>query len=253
VLIGFSDQETRAPRRLTLIAPEREAEQCIEAAREEWLPSPDDLLNRLESSGTSSADLLTAIFFAETTAFGATQKPRLVRALFHFITPNRFVEDHEIVTGVGAAIRKLAMNMEPRDFEEYAQLFVLTPTDPLPCEIELELVKAIGWRLETLQPPRNGEYPTLEAQLSEVASAYLVPRLILQKNHASIAVNAVVAVALLNGTRQDELIARTRNLKLDWLVDIVARRLLDVAHKRASLGLSDSDTLNALRQRLLNT
>jgi hypothetical protein len=252
VLIGFAEQETPSARRISVLDPEREVGQEIDALREEWAPSADDLLERLESNATPPADRLTAVLFAETTAFSLSQRPRLVRALFRFISPNRFVEENEVVTAVGAAIRKLAMNMEPSDFEEYAQLFVLTPTDPLPCEIELELVKAISWRLETLQPPNSGAYPTLETQLSDVAAAYLAPRLILQKNHASIAINAILGVALLNGARQDGLVNQTRHLGLDWLSDLVGRRLSDAARKRASSGFAGSENLMALQRSLVH-
>ena len=216
-----------------------------------WTSLPEQILDRLECEATTEDDRITAVLFAEIAPFEPAQKLRLLHALFEFIEQHRFSKDDEIMTAVGSAIRKFAMNMPTSEFESYSRLFLPTATDTLSCEIELELAKAVGWRLAKVECAKAGEHPNLEARLSELASDYLTARLILQENYASIVVNAVIAVALLNGARQDELIDRIANLHIGWFRELVARRMLQVAHKRNDAESAVGDNLARLHQRLV--
>jgi hypothetical protein len=221
-----------------------------DATVNEWVFSSEEILQRLESNMTTSEDRVTAVLFAETTAFSKSQQPRLLRALFEFCDQNRFSRNDELTTAVGSAIRKFAMNMPSSEFELYSRLFLPTATSTLSCEIELELAKAVSWRLAKVKNTKTGEYPILEARLSELASDYLTTRLILQENYASIVIHAVIAVGLLHGARQDEFIDRIANLRMEWFCDLFARRLLDVAHKRQGAASEDAANLTRLHQRL---
>jgi len=224
--------------------------QLIEDRRNDWVQSPQMILDRLESDVTTPDDRITAVLFAETMIFDGEQKPRLLRCLFKFANDNRFSQDDEVKTAVGSAIRKFAMNMPESSFEDYSTLLVPTGTDTLSCEIELELAKAIGWRLIRAERTKAGVYPHLEARLSGLASDYLATRLILQKNYASIVIHAVIAVALLNGSRKTELINRIAALRIDWFSDLFSRRLAEVIHKRQAMGAGYASNLKLLHKRL---
>ncbi len=224
--------------------------ESIDTTANEWVFSSEEILRRLESDTTTSEDRVTAVLFAETTAFSKSQQQCLLRALFEFCDQNRFSRDDELTTAVGSAIRKFAMNMPTSEFESYSRLFLPTATNTLSCEIELELAKAVSWRLAKVKNAKAGEYPNLEARLSELASDYLTARLILQENYASIVIHAAIAVGLLNGARQDELIDRIANLHIDWFRELFARRLFDVSKKRKFAASEDEDNLARLHQRL---
>lgn len=225
--------------------------ESIEDSSIGWLSSSEQILDRLENEETTEMDRITAVLFAEITPFDQSEKPRLLRALFEFSEQHRFTTDDEITTAVGSAIRKFAMNMPTSEFESYSRLFLPTATDALSCGIELELAKAVAWRLVKVKSANAGEYPNLEARLSELASDYLTARLILQENYSSIVIHAVIAVTLLNGARQEELIDRIAKLHIDWFSDLFARRLLDVARKRGAAASEDEDNLTRLYQRLI--
>lgn len=193
---------------------------------------------------------MTAILFAEITPFDESQKPRLLRELYQFIDMHRFCTDDELATAVGSAIRKFAMNMPTSEFEHYARLFLPTTTDTLSPGIELELAKAACWRLAKTASLRTGDFPGVEARLAELASDYLTPRLILQKNYASIVSHAVIGLGLLAGERRDELVDRARELGIDWFRDALAARLLEMASKRRQYSSEGADDLLRLRERL---
>ena len=195
---------------------------------------PGKILATLADPQTSVRDRIAAVLFAETASFNRSQKPEMVFRLLEFATQSRFSNSDEVITAVGSAIRKLAMNMPESSFDGYSNLLVPTETDTLSCEIELEIAKGVSWRLMKCNIGTPGQYPNLEARLSDLASDYLTTRLILQKNYASIVIHAVIAVALLNGARQFELVDRIARLNMDWFSDLFARRLMDANRKRES-------------------
>jgi hypothetical protein len=236
---------------LALPPPPSRRNVAIEELHNDWAQSPDEILRRLESGDTSLEDRITAVLFAETIGFNETQKPRLISMLFEFANKHRFSRNDELMTAVGSAIRKFAMNMPESSFEDYSSLLAPTDTDTLSCEIELELAKAVEWRLIKIKSAKVGKYPKLEARLSELASDYLTPRLILQDNYASIVIHAVTAVGLLNGSRRNELIDRIAKLHIDWFSDLFARRLTDAIHKRQAAASADVGNLTRLHKRLI--
>jgi hypothetical protein len=141
------------------------------------------------------------------------------------------------------------MNMPESSFDDYSDLFEPTATESVTPAIELELVKAIVWRLADMPDVDQHGFQALKARISELASDYLVARLVLQENYASILVNALMAVFLLNGPRQDELAGRILNLRISWFRDLLARRLADLAKKRSRTPWGTGN-LETLRHRL---
>ena len=210
---------------------------------DKWFLEPEAILERLESSATPFQERLTAVFVAETTGFSDEQRPRLVRTLFGFCEAHRFTDNEELETAVGSAVRKLALNMTPTDFEEYAELFAPTDTDTLSCVIELELAKAVSWRLEKLTSPSPGTFPRLESRLTDLASDYLTPRLILQKNYASIVIHAVIAMILLNAGEQEQFVGRIVDLDMEWHRDLFERRVREVAARHDAIDSSSGETI----------
>jgi hypothetical protein len=223
-----------------------------EEADASWASLPAEILARLENGSSPEEEQITAVLFAEVTRFDESQKPRLLGTLYRFIEQYRFSDDDSVMTAVGSAIRKYAMNMPSTEFESYSRLFSPTSTTTLSCEVELELAKAASWRLAKAGNIQRGEYPNLESRLAELASDYLTTRLVLQENYASIVIHAILAVGMLNGQRQEELIDRVSKLRIDWFSDLLARRLLEAARKRHGLADGREDNLSRLEQRLVN-
>ena len=192
----------------------------------DWRSSPADLLAKLQESSISRDELFEAILFSEIAKFDIAQTKQLVPLLFLFINDHRLSQDEDVKIVMGAAIRKLAMNLPQPQIEKYADFFQLTDTDTLPCEIELELAKAIQWRLMS-DPTRllTTNYPHLESSLTEIAIDYLSPRLILQENYASVVLQAGLTLMLLNDQAACKILQSIQDLEIGWFEELFARRL----------------------------
>jgi len=214
----------------TLVAVEPFATLEDRASRDEeilddWRSSPSELLTKLQDPATNRNELFEAILFAEIAKFDESQTKLLLTRLFAFVNEYRLSQNKAVKTAVGAAIRKLAMNLQDSQIEQYAGLFLPTDTDTLPCEIELELAKAILWRLATIPASLSQAFPKLEIHLAELASDYLKPRLLLQKNYASVALQAALGVLLLNGQNANHVLQSVKDLEIGWFTDLFQRRL----------------------------
>ncbi len=227
----------------------------VEEGTAQWICNSKGILHRLESLGTNAADRITAVLFAETTAFTVEEKPRMLDALFTFIQGNRFSIDERTVVAVGSAVRKFAMNMPAAKLDQYAQLFVPSATESISCRIELELAKGASWRLAKLPSAEGASAKQLETRLAELASDYLAPRLILQKNYASIALAATVGVILMNGEPQEALLKRVHGLRagqheMNWFRELLADRLTDIAGKQVAVDSARADRLRKIAKEL---
>lgn len=198
----------------------------------EWIQSPEQILQQLENAATPQEDRRTAVLFAETTEFPADSIPRLLNVLSQFIGENRLTTDAEMATAVGSAIRKYAMNMSEEQFDSYANWLLPSQTETLGHKLELELTKAIEWRLMYEPVSAPGEHPVLLRVLSDLCSGYLTPRLILQKNYAATVLHGIVAVAILKAiagidSQTDELIGSAINMRVEWFTEVLADRLAE--------------------------
>jgi hypothetical protein len=189
-----------------------------------------ELLARIKNPKTAQRDRETAILFAETTAFNDSLRQRLLGGLAKFITKNRFTRSPERITVVGAAVRKYAMNMDQSDFESYANWLQPTQTEPLHHLIELELVKGACWRLSYLPVSGTTKFSLLESTLANIANAYLQSHLILQENYASTALQAILAIAILQALSGERdiigpIFQRAASLGLNWFSEVLDDRL----------------------------
>jgi hypothetical protein len=198
----------------------------------EWMEIPEEILERIASDRFSKKERNDAILIAEITSFDSCLTHRLLDSLGDFIDKNRFSDNSEVITLVGSAIRKFAMNMEETYFDRYATFFAITDNKTLSCALELELSKALGWRLLTVPHELGSQFSGLSNRVSDLASDYLAPRLILQENYASIALHALLCSYLLNVERVEEFTARVMKLNFDWFRKLLARRLEDSISKR---------------------
>lgn len=163
-----------------------------------WLERSDSLLAHLESGQLSETDQRRAISHAESLAFSTSEKERLLTFYDQFIEASRFTEDEDEITAVCAAIRKYAMNMATGRLKAYANWMSPSAVAGPHHDIELELAKGAYWHLRYLDVEGDENLRDLQVALASVASDYLRPRLMLDKNYASIEKFAVIACILID-------------------------------------------------------
>jgi len=215
-----------------------------EAILDDWRLSPSKLLSKLQDASISRDELFDAVLFAEVAKFDESQTEQLLPPLFAFVSKYRLSKDEDVMTVVGSAIRKLAMNLPDTQIEQYAELLLPTDTETLPCEMELELAKAILWRLTASPASLSHEFPNLESHLAELALVYLNPRLILQENYASVALQAALGVLLINGQHADSVLQSVKKLGIDWFLNLFQRRLIRLRKELVEIG--DATAINAV-------
>lgn len=192
-----------------------------------------DLISEITSNATDKKQKSFAVLVAETRTFPECEARGLLQGLGQFIDKNRFMTDEETVVATGAAIRKYALNMSETDFTSYAKWLAPSSTDPIPHEIELELVKALKWRVSNAKlEDSNLHNKTLDA-LNSICLDYLSPRLILDKNYAATAIHAVTGLTLLqsfadNLCQVESLLQRVAETKVEWFVELVEDSINDV-------------------------
>ncbi len=207
-----------------------------------WAQSPDLILEKLVDSKATSDEISTAILFAEVQAFDEIQTTGLLIALRKFIEENRFTQIDEVVTVLGAAIRKFALKMKPSDFGAFASWLMTSETLRVHPDIELELAKGALWRVKYTSLLGVEDFSQLIQGLRGLASDYLKPRLILDKNYASIARIAITATFAMEVWMKS--MAESQNLRhlslamnLAWFleaVDFEVCKLIETVEHRDS-------------------
>lgn len=220
-------------------------------ARHDWrVVGAEGLLARINNPRLTQRDQEMAVLFAETTGFDSSQRPRLLAELAAFIARSRFTRDENGITAVGSSLRKYAMNMDEAHFELYGGWLRPSETERLRSDVELELVKALCWRLTYLPVGNAVTCPGLMAALEEVCNAYLLPRWIVTNNYAAVALNAVTAIAVLQAMSGDRteispILERVSALGLDWFSELLDDGLQDSCDAIAE---HDSQLADRLRQ-----
>ena len=241
--------ENRPPKRPTYVLLSAGTTHKTEPSPPEWVNSPTQLLDHLESQATSADDLETAILVAEITDFPEALRERLLAVLGTFIESKRLATDEGTVTLLGSAIRKYAMNMDASHFDGYSNWLLPSTTDYLDSIVELELVKGISWRLtfEPIEVADDRNLQQLVATLEKVRRDYIQPRLVVQKNYAATVIEATVALLLLHtsvGANENarQLLSAVSEESPQWVSRLVHDQL-----QEAVSYVSDHDTSFAER------
>ena len=89
-------------------------------------------------------------------------------------------------------------------------------------------------KLSVNPPPDPNSWPDLANQLADLARTYLNPRLLPRQYLAAIALNSILALALLRSDVLSEVYRIFRLLRVPWFKQLVARRAEEIGHALAS-------------------
>lgn len=162
---------------------------------------------------------------AEITRFDQDQLRRLAGCLFEFISSYRQSNDPADLVAVASAIRTYVAIMDRGNLQAIATL--LEPNDkiPVPIEIELELTKMVVRKLIANPPGREDDQPGLAERLMELPRAYLNARLLGREKYGAVALNAVLALLLLQNPHIPELLEILEKLEVAWFTQLLVRRI----------------------------
>ncbi len=173
---------------------------------EETVPSGDaldvvfsasNILERLASPDTCSAERQQLVCEAEFCKFSQTEQETLLGILWQYILDHRNSEDSMELVAAGSAIRKFAALMPMDRMEDLAVLIEPGYNTPPAIEVELELAKMVYRNYEVYPPAEPDQQSQLTIQLWRLAQDYLNPRFLLREKHsavASLAIEALIAM-----------------------------------------------------------
>ncbi len=156
----------------------------------------------------------------ETQPLDPVSRPFVCRILREFIEQYFRSEHAADRLAVGAAIRKLVLNLELDGVQQLAKLLDARPRVP---ELSLEFVKAVVWRL-TADPPKSGHhFSQLEFQLQHLANECTTDALLPLANYGPTAMNSLLALGVLQDN-PEFVLARLMPLQSRWFQTQFVRR-----------------------------
>lgn len=156
----------------------------------------------------------------ETQLLDDVSRPFVCRMLWEFIQQYFGIDHAADRLAVGAAIRKLVLNLDLDGVQQFAKLVDVRPRVP---ELSLEFVKAVVWRF-TADPPKPGQHFTrLESHLWHLADECTKDSLLANANCGPTAMNALLALGLLQDA-PEFVLSRLVPLQSRWFQTQFIRR-----------------------------
>ena len=221
----------------------------------DWLDDPTRILERLESQDLSVSEQRKAIAHAESLAFTGSELERLLTFYDGWIEARRFTEEDEEITAVCAAIRKYSMNMDSNRYSRYTGWLVPSTTARVHQDVDLELTKGAYWHLRYVTRESDDRLRALQTVLADEACDYMKPRLMLDKNYASITKFAIVACLLIDARQgSDEpsrrVWSRKADLSMAWFDRLVRFELGKAVESIGKRDVEFASRLNELVETL---
>jgi hypothetical protein len=190
-----------------------------------------------------------AIIDAEDVDFDRVETEQLTPLLRRFIERNRDSEARVDLVTVGSAIRKfVAVAPSDEAFEFAAGLLKTDGRLVIPIEVEVEVAKMVVRKLTANPPTRESQYPDLAQVLADLAATYLNPRLLPRPKHGTVALDAVLGIALARDQLATAVFERVQSLSVPWFQKLVARQLAELAAelRRRSGGEDRTELIQSL-------
>lgn len=196
------------------------------ATAEETGPSPTEVLAGLRNPAIDGRERRTLVIEAEAISFEPGQTEELNSLLRAFIEEHRDSDDPQDIVAVGSAIRKYVATTPFDDMPSIAKLLDAGHKAQVPLGLELEICKMVFRKLAANPRAEKHQLPELESRLTDVLAAYANDRLLSREKYGATAMNAVLALVLLNGDKIPSITGQLRTLKATWFRQLVARQAI---------------------------
>lgn len=210
---------------------------------------PSELLAGLRRPDLSAAERKQLVIEAEALPFRGQERDELMGRLREFIRATRDSNRPDDLVAVGSAIRKLVANLDSGGLAVAAELLEAGHRACVPLEVELEVAKCVVRRLAAHPDEAAKGSPELEKCLADMAEAYVNDRLLGREKYGAVALNSLLALAVLRSGRLPEVVERLRHLRQRWFVELVIRRVRRTAEQVAMRnGDVAAELVKAMRQ-----
>lgn len=206
-----------------------------------------EVIERLRKSDLAQSEARRLVVAAETLPIDENLRTDFLAALREFICKHRDSNDPEDLIAVGAAIRKVVLCTPHHEIESLASLLESGHRAAVPLDIELEIAKAVVWKLTAQPAQAPNQFPQLADQMWNLAQTYLHDRLLPRDKYAAAALNAGLALLLMQ-SHVAEVIDLVNDLRLAWFKELFARRAKRIGDELAERSPGEGGALVGLEQ-----
>ena len=198
-------------------------------------------------------DAVDAIIEIQSTPIPADKLSGAIDLLVEFIKKHRGTNSQNVVVAVGAAIRKVLLNVSDEQLGLGAELMKSAGNLEVPIEVELEVAKMVVHRFRYAPNTSTVGLSELASLLLENARVYSKTNLVNRDCYNATALNSVLAIVLMRHEEAAALINHIESISPQWFVDLVKNRLRRMATEIENENLPKAAELVALMKALALT
>lgn len=188
-------------------------------------PPSNYIFHQLMDPNITHHERRDLIIQAENFEFDVRQRGTLIALLQNFVAKCRDHQHPDNLGAIGASIRKSIAGLRTQDSLLYAaHLLNCKGQVPFPLVVENEIIKMIVRKLSAIPITQADSCPELGQTLYEIARSYLGSWLLDREKYAAIALNAIIALALLQSPYANVLINCVREGDVYWFRHLLAVR-----------------------------
>lgn len=213
-----------------------------------------DLLAAVQAGlDNATNDAVDAIIEIQSTPIPADKLSGAIDLLVEFIKKHRGTNSQNVVVAVGAAIRKVLLNVSDEQLGLGAELMKSAGNLEVPIEVELEVAKMVVHRFRYAPNTSTVGLSELASLLLENARVYSKTNLVNRDCYNATALNSVLAIVLMRHEEAAALINHIESISPQWFVDLVKNRLRRMATEIENENLPKAAELVALMKALALT
>ncbi len=184
------------------------------------------LLNAVrEGMEAPSGEALEAMFEIQSKAIPEELQTETILTLVDFIQKHRGTNSQKVLVAVGAAIRKVLLNLPSDEIALASELLKSEGSLTIPIEVELEVAKMVVHRFRYSPDIESASLSELASLLAKLATLYSHPNLINRDKYGATALNSFLAVLLMQHPDSNSLCEQIGRTAPAWFLDSVRSRL----------------------------
>ena len=170
--------------------------------------------------------------------------------LLDFIKKHRATNSQQILVAVGAALRKVLLNLPASDIGLAAELMKSEGCLAVPVGVELEIAKMVVQRVIEDPSINASLFPELADALLSNAKLYSTPKMVNREFYNATALNSVLGCILLRSTESHSLANQVISDSPSWFSRLCSNRFTRIRNellaKKDSMSLDLVNHLNSL-------
>lgn len=198
-------------------------------------------------------DAVNAVIEIQSTPIPADKLSEAIDLLVEFIKKHRSTNSQKVLIAVGAAIRKVLLNVFDEQLGLGAELMKSAGSLEVPIEVELEVSKMIVHRFRYTPNTSTAGLSELATLILENARVYSKTNLVNRDFYNATALNSVLAIVLMRHKEASALLSHIESVSPQWFVDLVKNRLRRMATELENEKLPGSRELINLMNALAPT